>query len=379
MQEMYLELSMEHDFIVIGAGIIGLSTAVRLLEEGASVTLLDRQAIGREASWAGGGILSPLCPWDYPNTVTQLACYSMSLYPKWTAALSVNTGIEPEYHPTGLLILSPYDLEAAINWCSTYTMAFKQLPFSYPANLKSWHLSSNKAGRKQADKALHLPEIAQVRNPRLLRALHERIKQLGGNIIEYCEVQKLSITNQQVDTLLTSKGKLSASQYILAAGAWSRQVLGEFALNLKLKPIRGQMLLYKFPVAPMQSIVLQKDLYLIPRQDGHILIGSTTEDVGFDKRTTRTAKDDLLGWAKNLLPELDAMPLLRHWSGLRPATCNNTPIIGPHPCVKNLYINSGHFRYGVTMAPGSAEILLNELLRRAQPFDILPYQEGWDI
>lgn len=369
---------MKHDVIVVGAGIIGLSVAVRLLEEGASVTLLERQEVGKEASWAGGGILSPLCPWDYPDAITQLASYSMSLYPEWTSTLKIHTGIDSEYHPCGLLVLCPYSLEAAIQWCSTHSAPYEQIEFLCSTN-SGFQSPSGRARQKPVEKAILLPKVAQTRNPRLLKALHTRIKQLQGRVIEHCEVHKFSVVNQQIASLWTSGGKFSASHYILTAGAWSGQILGEFALNLELKPIRGQMLLYKFPKPPIQSIVLQKDLYLIPRQDGHLLIGSTTEDVGFDKRTTAAAKNNLLGWAKSLLPELATMPLLKHWSGLRPATCNNTPIIGQHPYIKNLYINSGHFRYGVTMAPASAEILSNELLHREQPFDTLPYQQGWNI
>ncbi len=366
---------MKHDFIVIGAGIIGLSVAVRLLEEGASVTLLERHRAGHEASWAGGGILSPLCPWDYPDTVTRLAMYSMSLYPEWTTTLRTHTEINPEYHVSGLLILPPYDLEAAIDWCTTHTVRWKQL-FPSLTCFPSGHLRNH--ADRQLNQALLLPEIAQVRNPRLLHALYKRVQQLGGNIVEHCEVQKLDTTNQQVSVLQSSRGKFSAARYILAAGAWSKQILGEHALSLEINPIRGQMLLYKFPVSPIQSIVLQKDLYLVPRLDGHVLIGSTTEDVGFDKRITHSAREKLLKWAKNLLPELNTMPLLKHWSGLRPATHNNVPIIGLHPFLKNLYINSGHFRYGVTMAPASTEILLNEILHRTQPFDTSPYRQGWN-
>lgn len=348
---------MKDDFIIIGAGVIGLSMAVRLLEEGASVSLLERTSVGSEASWAGGGILSPLCPWEYPESVTRLAMYSMACYPEWVAAVNAATGIDPEYHACGLLVLPPYDLAAATHWCSAHSVPFILQP---------------------AQQALLLAQVAQVRNPRLLQALHERVKQLNGTILEHCEVKQLRAANRRITTLWTSQGQLSASRYILTAGAWSRQVLGEFALNLKIKPIRGQMLLYKFPARPIQSIVLQKDLYLIPRRDGHVLIGSTTEDVGFNKQTTLAAKEKLSAWARNLLPDLDAMPLLKHWSGLRPAADNNVPSIGAHPRLSNLFINSGHFRYGVTMAPGSTEILLNEILERAQPFSTLPYQQGWN-
>lgn len=362
---------MASDFIVIGAGIIGLSTALRLLKEGASVTLLERYEAGCEASWAGGGILSPLCPWDYPDTVNRLVTFSMSLYPEWAAALSTATGIDPEYHACGLLVLPPYDLDKAVSWCVVHAVPFiyQPLPLS----------SSHNQAQQQSDQALLLPDITQVRNPRLSQALYKRIKQLGGNIIEHCEVQKLNTTRQEIRSVQTPHKTFSANRYILSAGAWSKQVLGKHALNIEIKPIRGQILLYKFPERPLHPVVLQQGLYLIPRHDGHLLVGSTTEDTGFDKGITPEAKDKLSGWAKQLLPELNGMSPLKHWSGLRPGTPGNIPVIGAHPFLKNLYINSGHFRYGVTMAPGSAEILTNEIMKRTQPFDTTPYQQGWNL
>ena len=147
----------------------------------------------------------------------------------------------------------------------------------------------------------------------------------------------------------------------MTAGAWSKVLLGEHALQADIKPIRGQMLLFKFDAPPLPHIVLQKDMYLIPRRDGHLLVGSTREDVGFDKSTTDEARAMLLQRAIALLPALRDMPVIQHWAGLRPGSPGNIPTIGRHPHLPNLYINSGHFRYGVTMSPASVEVLLNTI------------------
>jgi glycine oxidase len=134
------------------------------------------------------------------------------------------------------------------------------------------------------------------------------------------------------------------------------------------------MLLFKFDAPPLPHIVLQQGMYLIPRRDGHLLVGSTLEDVGFDKSTTNAARDMLLQRASVLLPALQSMPVVKHWAGLRPGSPDNIPAIGQHPRLENLYINSGHFRYGVTMAPASVEILLNKINGKLQPFDVSPYR-----
>lgn len=352
--------------IIVGGGVAGLASAQRLLQQGAAVTLLERGVTGRESSWAGGGILSPLCPWDYPEEVTRLTHRSAAEFPVWTAALQAASGIDPEYERSGMLVLPPFDAVAAQQWCKAHAVPLQLLEVAdiLPAG---------------AGQALLLPEVAQVRNPRLVQALRQQVLALGGRIVEQCAVQGLLTEKGRVRALATSCGEQRAERYIVTAGAWSREVLGPYALQLDIRPIRGQMLLFKFETPPLRHIVLQDSLYLIPRCDGHLLVGSTLEDAGFDKSTTAEARDMLWQRAQRLLPALRDMPLVRHWSGLRPAAPGNIPTIGRHPQLENLYLNSGHFRYGVTMAPASVEILLNELNGTAQPFDTSAYRAGWGI
>lgn len=342
---------MSKEFIVVGAGVLGLATAEALLLQGAAVSVLERGAVGQESSWAGGGILSPLCPWDYPEEVTWLTTRGAALFGEWAECLHRSTGIDPEYERSGMRVLPPFDKQVAERWCVAHSVRFEA-----------------------RDGGLFLPDIAQARNPRLLQAQRARVVQLGGNVVEQCEVKEVVAGAGRVKHLATTRGDFSAERYVITAGAWSKTLLGEHALNVDIKPIRGQMLLFKFDVPPLSHILLQDGLYLIPRRDGHLLVGSTLEDVGFDKSTTNMARDMLLQRAIVLLPALGEMPIVKHWAGLRPGSVANIPSIGRHPKLENLYINSGHFRYGVTMAPASVELLLNELNERPQPCDVLPYR-----
>lgn len=342
---------MRSDFIVIGAGALGLATAEALLRQGASVTVLERDQVGRESSWAGGGILSPLCPWDYPDAVNHLAQRGASLFEAWAEALHQTTGIDPEYEHSGMLVLPPFDVPLAKQWCAAHEVRI---------DVRS--------------EGLLLPDVAQVRNPRLLQALRVRVEQLGGRIIEQCAVTEIVEESGEVKHLATTQGDHSADAYIVTAGAWSKKLLGTHALQADIKPIRGQMLLFKFDIPSLPHIVLQGGMYLIPRRDGHLLVGSTLEDVGFDKSTTGEARAMLLQQASVVLPTLRGMPVVKHWAGLRPASPGNIPTIGRHPQLQNLYINSGHFRYGVTMSPASVELLLNEMSGAPQPFDVSPYK-----
>jgi len=341
---------LKSDYVVIGSGVMGLATASALLQQGAKVAVLERGSVGRESSWAGGGILSPLCPWDYSDGVTRLALRGMDLFSDFAGLLHEATGIDPEYLRSGMLVLPPFDTQLAKLWCTEHGMRMEM----------------------QGDR-LFLPDIAQTRNPRLVQALHAHVKQLGGRIVEQCEVKEIVEQAGQVGHLATTQGNFSADAYIVTAGAWSKVLLGEQALKTDIKPIRGQMLLFKFDAPPVPHIVLQQDVYLIPRRDGHLLVGSTREDVGFDKSTTEEARTMLLQRAQVLLPALGNMPIVRHRAGLRPGSPGNIPTIGRHPHLPNLYINSGHFRYGVTMSPSSVEVLLNTLNGTPQSIDVSPY------
>jgi glycine oxidase len=302
-------------------------------------------------------------PWDYADAVNQLAKRSIALFPAWTEKLRAESGIDPEYRKCGMLVLPPFSHNSAKTWCDTHstrlemTRARKLIP----------ELATD-------EDALWLPDVTQARNPRLLKALRRQLELLGVQIHEQTEATGWQSDGALVTGIQTNRGTLSADRYIVTSGAWSKQLLGEHALNLDIRPIRGQMLLFKTAPGILRTIILRNGIYLIPRLDGHILVGSTLEDAGFDKTTTEAARVMLYAQATEILPLLKNAPLVQHWSGLRPGSPDNIPTIDRHPQLENLYINSGHFRYGVTMAPASAEILANLILGRPQTLDISPYR-----
>jgi glycine oxidase len=231
----------------------------------------------------------------------------------------------------------------------------------------------------QALNPLWFPTIAQARNPRLLKALKTFLVQQGVNFIENCTVTEIVQKNNQIHSISTSIGVLAVKHLIIAAGAWSGELtepLFPTAVFQKpqIMPVKGQMLLFQAQPDTLSHIVLDDDHYLIPRRDGKILVGSSVEYAGFDKSSTEQTKSKLKTFAFALFPTLKDFSLIAHWAGLRPGTEHGIPYIDTHPEIENLSINAGHFRNGLTMAPASAKLMADLILKRSPDIDPLPYQ-----
>ena len=341
-------MELSADIVIVGAGIVGLSSAHELAGRGARVVVLDRGKPGMEASWAGGGILCPLLPWDYREEVTALALHSMSLYPGWMETLENSSGIDPEYVKCGMTVLpGKKSMEKAIPWCTSH--GFRHM--------------EGTAGE------FILPDVAQARNPRLIRALVRTVEKLGVTLVEDCEAVSFEKNDGRITGVRTAQGKAYCGQeYIVCAGAWSRTLLGPTSPDIY--PVKGQMLLYEAK-GLLDTILFRDGIYLVPRKDGHILAGSTLEHAGYDK--TVTAAPWLHEKASEILPPLGLLSPVKQWAGLRPGSPDNIPTICRHPEFGNLYINSGHFRYGVTMAPASAKLISSLISGENPPLDITPY------
>jgi len=329
--------------IVVGGGIVGCMTALALVGRGCDVTIVERNIIAAqtsgESSWAGAGILFPLLPWMYKDEVNSLALSGANLYPALCRRLLDETGIDPEYTKSGMLIQAPFDAALAEDWCA-----------------------KNNIQTQQVGNNLLLPQVAQVRNPRLLQSLKQLLIQTNVTLLEHTQLEPLQQTTY-IDGWKTNIGTvLEADAFVVTSGAWSFELLKETAAGLNIKPMRGQILLYQVPQNSLEHIVYSNGFYLVPRRDGHLLAGSTLEDVGFDPRTTEEVKLELQAKAEKIMPSLKHAPIIKHWSGLRPGTPDNLPTILRHPTIENLFLNTGHFRYGLTMAPASAERVVKLML-----------------
>ncbi len=353
------------DVLIIGGGVIGLLTARELNDAGMRVRVVDQGAVGQESSWAGGGILSPLYPWRYPEGVNRLALWSQAAYPQLAEAVAEASGVDPEWTRNGMLMLDTSEQAQALAWAQRFGYRMELIGAGQVAVVGP--------GLAHAQAALWMPEVAQLRNPRLLKGLRRACEQTGVAMTEHAPVEAIISADGRVSGVATAQGRFEAARVVVAAGAWSGRLLAGLGLQLPVRPVRGQMLLFRAEPGVVSRIILGPRHYIIPRRDGRVLVGSTMEEVGFDKSTTGAAREELLGAAFALVPRLRDFPIERHWAGLRPGSPTGVPFIGAHPSLQGLYINSGHFRNGVVMAPASARLLADLLLERPPILDPLPY------
>ncbi|HEX9627332.1 MAG TPA: glycine oxidase ThiO [Acidiferrobacterales bacterium] len=357
---------MANPWYVIGGGLIGLLCAYELRQAGKEVIVLDRGQVGRGASWAGGGILSPLYPWRYPPAVNVLATWGQERYPELAGSLRASTGTDPEWTRSGLLVIGESDVISARTWCENHGKAAKILTSEQLAALEP------EVGAVPGSVIL-IEDVAQIRNPRLLVALREKLLQMGVEIRENTTVNSVIVRNRRISGLCVVDSEISTDRCLVAGGAWSGDLLAAVGVQLPIRPVRGQMILYRLPQPVFSHILLKDYHYLIPRRDGHVLVGSTFEDAGFDLTPTESARRELQTAALELLPLLNKYPVLRQWAGLRPGSPQGVPFIGEHPGISGLFVCAGHFRNGIVMGPASARLAADLMLGRPPTFDPAPY------
>lgn len=335
---------------------MGLMIARKLLLAGQNVVIYDKAKVGSESSWAGGGILSPLYPWRYPQSVTELALRSQAMFPAIAANLLENTGIDPELEITGLLVLSVDDHAKAHAWASRNRVKIRVAETAEISKIEPGLAPT------QAKHALVFPDIGHIRNPRLIAALRADLLQKGTEFRENSEIIEIKVSDGIVHRLITTQGEVVARRVIVCAGAWTAKLLKKIGLGIPIEPVAGQMLLYKAEPGIVRNIILNNKRYLIPRRDGRILVGSTLENAGFSKRTTEEARQSLQNSALELVPALAKYPIEAQWVGLRPGSPLGIPYMGAYPDVDDLWVCSGHFRNGLVLAPASAEFMVTMIL-----------------
>jgi glycine oxidase len=357
----------EHsDVLIIGGGVIGLTAAYYLSREQVRVTVVDKGDFGQEASWAGAGIVPPGNPGRARAPFDVLRAHSSALFPGLSAELRERTGIDNGYLRCGGLEVAD-EVEAV-----THEWRSEGIPFQTLAEAELLRLEPGLA--RGLGTAYHLPDMAQVRNPRHLKALIAGSAGHGARLRPGRLVYSLERQGNRITAALTGEGRVSADRFVIAAGAWSDALLQPLGWQPGIRPVRGQIVLLRVETPLFHRIVLRGKRYLVPRPDGRILVGSTEEDAGFDKRTTAAAVRDLLAFAVSVVPGLAGAPLERCWAGLRPGTLDELPYLGPVPGLDNCFVAAGHFRSGIQLSPGTGLVLKELLLGQELTVPVGPFR-----
>ncbi|PSN12970.1 glycine oxidase ThiO [filamentous cyanobacterium CCP5] len=332
------------DVLVIGGGLIGLAIALELRQQGASVTVLSR-SFEAAAGHAAAGMLAPHAEGLEPGPMLDLCRRSLDLYPDWSQKLEAIGGQTVGYWACG--ILGPRFTDPK--------------PRSFSDSPSSWvPVSSLDAYQPGLSPDLQgswwFPEDARVDNRALMQALRLAVQDLGGRLVDGATVTNLHRRQDQIQRVSTeAAGDFAAGQYVLATGAWSQTLL-----PVPVRPLKGQMIALQVPAhhpdpLPLKRVLFGENIYIVPRRDGRILIGATSEDAGFTPHNTPAGLHQLMAAAIALYPELQDFPVQECWWGFRPTTPDLLPILGPGPC-QNLWLATGHHRNGVLLAPITAQL-----------------------
>ncbi|MCH7726426.1 MAG: glycine oxidase ThiO, partial [Planctomycetes bacterium] len=354
-----------HDCLIVGAGVIGMSLARELAGHGLSVHVIDRAAVGKEASWAGAGILPPANPATSIHSLQKLRALSHVLHPRWAATLREETGIDTGYRKCGGICLARSAGEAASlralkGLYDEEDIAFEQLNSEELLELEPVFRPLVHAGKITA--AFQIPDESQLRNPDHLRALLASCNARGVKVTADVAAKSFEVTAGRMVAVHTDSKPIFAESVCIASGAWTHAILQQLRVPNGIMPVRGQMVMYRCDKQPFSRIINEGPRYLVPRDDGRVLVGSTEEEVGFDKSTTEDGLDELMTLAESLIPELVRERVERTWAGLRPGSFDGFPYLGKIPGLDNAFVAAGHFRSGLQMSPATA-IVMSQLIR----------------
>lgn len=350
---------------IIGGGVIGLAIGWRLAARGAAVTVLERGKAGRGASWAAAGMLAAGCETEPGEAaLSRLNAQSLDLWPDFAAELEAASGIEVGLRREGTLLiaLNRDDAEKL-----RHDMAFQQrqgiaLEWLTPAAARERepYLSPDLAG------AVHSPRDIQVDNRKLSEALAEALRRAGGTLRENTPVEEIIVDSGEARGVIAGGERIEADVVVLAAGPWSGGTASGIDLPVApppVRPIKGQLLAIQMdPDDPLlRHVVWAPRAYLVPRLDGRLIVGATVEERGFDDKITAGGLYALLDGVWRALPGVEELPVIETWTGFRPGSRDDAPMLGP-TALPGLHFATGHHRNGILLTPITGEAMAASLL-----------------
>jgi glycine oxidase len=366
--------------IIIGGGVIGLGVGWQLAKAGCAVTIYERDKAGRAASWAAAGMLAPLAEVHFEEReLLQLGSYSCRMYPTWVEELEAASQSAIGYRTEGTLVVGLDRDDAQLLRHLHESQKLLDLHVEWLTGPEARELEPLLSPKISA--AISCRDDHQVDNRLMVKALLTAYQRAGGRLCENVSVEKIDIRNGRAIGVWVKGVLHEADTIVLAAGCWSGEIDG-LPENLKppVRPVKGQMLSLQMEA----GITLQKvirtprakyatDVYLVPKNDGRLIIGATSEEMGFDLRLTAGGVFELLRGAWEAVPGIYDLPILETWAGLRPGSRDNAPILG-RTAVKNLIMATGHYRNGILLTPVTAREIAALILTGNTSEVIAPFQ-----
>jgi glycine oxidase len=352
------------DVVIVGAGVIGAAIAYTL--SGSTrlrIVVLERGTPGCESSNAAAGVLAVASGQARRGVLLELRRISAALFPGLVAALEDETGIGLEYRRDGLLSLAfselqAHDLRDLVRHRTEQGLQCELLD-------RATVVADEPAVNPHVCAAAWFGDDGSVNSGRLVAALVSAARQRGVEFRMHAAVQSVSSTSAGA-TVRWVGGCLEAAVVVVAAGAWSGELLAGGGIKVPLRPARGEMVAIRPTAWRLRRTLSGEGTYLVPRRSGDVLIGSTTAFVGFDRRVTADGVATLLARAGQLVPGARDVPVLNAWAGLRPCATIRRPIIAPLPRMEKVVLATGHHRNGILLAPITAR-LVTEMITGSQP------------
>jgi len=360
---------------IIGGGVIGLSTAWELATRGHKVTVIDQGPFGRKASWAGAGILLPGNAATAIHPMEHLEAASNDLHEKWAKRLRNETGIDNGYRECGGLYVATTAGEVAtlagsLGYWDERKIDAEQLSCD---EFKTTYSSLAHLAESETFLAAWMPDEAQICNPWHVKALIKACQQSSVVLAPETSVSGFETSAGQLKSVEIDGKRVSFDAFVFACGAWTQQVTADLIDCVQMVPVRGQMILYRLDQPLDLPIVNEGTRYVVPRDDGYVLVGATIEEAGFEESTTKTAIVKLTADARRLVPELTDDKIVKTWAGLRPGTHDGFPYMGLLPGFENAFVSTGHFKIGLQLSPGSAVAMADLIESKETLVDLTPF------
>ena len=360
---------------IIGGGVIGLSTAWELSSRGHQVTLIDKGRFGRKASWAGAGILLPGNAETAIHPLEHLEAASNDLHETWSQRLMDLIGIDNGFRKCGGIYVAMTageiaTLSGSILYWSDRKIATERL--SRESFADRFPLLRNLASSEKF-LAAALPGEAQICNPWHVQALVRACEKNSVQLFEDQAVDSFQSSSRELESITIDGQPQNFDVCVFACGAWTQQVTSALVDCVQMVPVRGQMILYRLEAPLDLPIINEGTRYIVPRDDGHVLVGATIEEAGFDESTTDSAIEKLSSDARRIVPALTDDKIKKTWAGLRPGTHDGFPYMGRLPGFDNAFVSTGHFKTGLQLSSGSAVAMADLIEGKETLVDLTPF------